>query len=393
LKEQTPPPAQPAAQGALRPQRSGSAPLRPRHYGLLLSFLLIVVAPLAATMWYLNTMALDQYASRTGFSVRKEEMGSAVEFLGGISDLSGSSSSDTDILYEFIQSQQMVRAVNDQLDLVSIYQRADDPVFTLQASPSIEDLVAYWNRMVQVSYDSASKLLEVQVRAFTAEDAHAISVAIFDASSNMINQLSAIAREDATAYAREELDSAIAQLKEARRAMTSFRSRTQIVDPQADVQGRMGLVNTLQGQLAEALIELDLLRQGATSEDDPRVVQARKRVEVIRDRIADERARFGEGGGGTSELEDYSRLVSEFEDLAVDVKFAEESYVSARGAYDASVAEAQRKSRYLASYVEPTMPETPEYPERGVLSLLVGLGLFLTWAVGAMIFYALRDRK
>ena len=81
------------------------------------------------------------------------------------------------------------------------------------------------------------------------------------------------------------------------------------------------------------------------------------------------------------------------EDLAVDVKFAEESYVSARGAYDASVAEAQRKSRYLASYVEPTMPETPEYPERGVLSLLVGLGLFLTWAVGAMVFYALRDRK
>ena len=102
MKEQTPPPAQPAAQGALRPQRSGSAPLRRRHYGLLLSFLLIVVAPLAATMWYLNTMALDQYASRTGFSVRKEEMGSAVEFLGGISDLSGSSSSDTDILYSLM---------------------------------------------------------------------------------------------------------------------------------------------------------------------------------------------------------------------------------------------------------------------------------------------------
>jgi capsular polysaccharide transport system permease protein len=368
--------------------------MRRRHYGLVASFVLMVIAPLVVTMWYLYTVSLDQYASRIGFSVQKEEVGSAVEILGGITELSGSSSSDTDILYEFIQSQQMVREVNDRLDLAAIYQHEGDPVFALASGkPSIEALVAYWHRMVHVSYDSSSKLIEVVVRAFSAEEAHAISQAIYDASSEMINELSAIAREDTTAYAREELDGAIAQLKEARRAMTDFRSRTQIVDPQADVQGRMGLVNTLQGQLAEALIELDLLRQGATSEDDPRVVQARKRVEVIRDRIADERARFGEGGGGTSELEDYSRLVAQFEDLAVDVKFAEESYVSARGAYDAAVAEAQRKSRYLASYVAPTMPETPEYPQRGVISLLVGVGLFLFWSVATMIFYALRDRK
>ena len=82
------------------------ARLRLRHVIIVLSFVLWVVLPVAVSGWYLYTVARDQYASHVGFSVRTEEIGSAIELLGGITELSGSSSSDTDILYEFIQSPQ-----------------------------------------------------------------------------------------------------------------------------------------------------------------------------------------------------------------------------------------------------------------------------------------------
>ena len=55
--------------------------------------------PALVTAFYLWTRAADQYASDVAFSVRTEEKGSAIELLGGITELSGSSSSDTDILY------------------------------------------------------------------------------------------------------------------------------------------------------------------------------------------------------------------------------------------------------------------------------------------------------
>ena len=271
----TPTPSAPATAPAARPRR--------RHWAVLISFLLFVLIPTVLTAWYLYVRAVDQYASTVGFSVRTEEASSAIELLGGITALSGSSSSDTDILYEFLQSQELVATLDDQLDLRSIWSRADpetDPIFAYHAPGTIEDLVRYWERMVRVYYDGSTGLLEVRVLAFAPDDAQAIAQAIFRESSAMINELSAIAREDALSYARDELEQSRERLAEARVAIAEWRNRNQTVDPTADTQGQMGLVTNLQAQLAEALIELDLL-QDTTRENDPRLTQAERLITVI----------------------------------------------------------------------------------------------------------------
>src|SRR5690606_13970348 len=116
--------------------------------------------------------------------------------------------------------------------------------------------------------------------AFDPASARAIAEAIYAESSGMINALSASARADATRYAAEDLDLAVERLKQAREALTAFRVANQIVDLTADLQGQMGLLNTLQAQLAEALIDMDLM-VSTTREDDPRLQQAQRRIAVI----------------------------------------------------------------------------------------------------------------
>ncbi|QBF34253.1 sugar transporter [Thalassococcus sp. S3] len=371
---------------------AGPARTRGRHWGIILSFLLLVFAPATATGVYLYGWAADQYASKMGFSVRREDAGSAMELFGGITDLSGSSSTDTDILYEYIQSQELVRAIDTRLDLRTIYSKPEnDPVFSFDPEEAIEDLVDYWGRMVRIFYDASTGLIELRVHAFTPQDSQDIAQAIFDESSAMINQISAIAREDTIRYAREELDVAVERLKQARERITEFRSRTQIVDPSADVQGQVGLLNTLQQQLAEALIELDLISETARS-GDPRIGQAERRIDVIQKRISEERQKFGVGGEGPGG-EDYATLVAEFERLTVDREFAEQAYTAALSAYDAALAEARRKSRYLAAYVRPTLAETAEYPEREILLGLTTAFLLMAWAILILIYYSIRDRR
>jgi capsular polysaccharide transport system permease protein len=375
---------------ALRPAVSDARPRR-RHMVLLLIFLLWVVVPMAVSVWYLYAVAKDQYASHVGFSVRTEEVGSAIELLGGITELSGSSSSDTDILYEFIQSQQLVRSVNEQLDLVSIYSRPDDPVFSLGEDARIEALSHYWERMVKIFYDRGSGLIEIRVRAFDPADAQAIASVVFSESSTMINQLSAIARADATRYAEEELAQAEERLKIANRELTAFRNRTQIVDPSADSQGQMGLLNSLQAQLAKAIIEHELLLQ-TSSRKDPRVVQEQRRIEVIQQQIHAERQRFG-GQGLTGGVNPFSKLLEEYQALELDRQFAEKSYLSALATRDAAITEAQRKSRYLATHIKPTLAETAEYPRRMMLLALMAGFLFVSWSIMVMVYYSLRDRR
>lgn len=378
----------------IRPQ-ANKARRKTRHWGLIFGFLVIVIVPVAATWWYLGARAADQYASTVAFTVRSEDISSTSDLLGGIAPAlgGGSGRSDADILYEFIQSQVIVKQIDDMLDLQNYYaQHLDrDPVFSFDPDGTIEDLTEYWQRMVRISYDTGSGLMELRVLAFDAAMAQQIANAIFDRSTIMINDLSAIAREDATRYAREDLDVAVERLKEAREALTAFRISSEIVDPTADVQGQMGLLSLLQEQQVVALIDFDLL-SNSTRQGDPRLEQARQRIEIIENRIREERRKFGVGSGGVDD-DSYAETIAGFERLTVDREFAEQAYAAALAAFDAARAEANRQSRYLAAYIRPTLAERSEFPNRPLLIGIVGLFSFLIWAILALSYYALRDRR
>jgi len=381
---------------AAQPAPAPPSRLKRRHVSVMVSFAVLVLLPLAVTGWYLWTRAADQYASHVGFSVRTEEAGSAIESMLGPLNLSGSSTADTDILYEFIQSQGLVATIDRTIDLRAIWSKADpdiDPIFAYRPPGTIEDLVAHWGRKVKIYYDGGTGLIEVMALAFTPEDAQLVAERVFVESSAMINELSAIAREDAIRYARDELEGAVERLKTAREALTQFRNRTQIVDPTVDLQGQAGLLNTLNQQLAQALIELDLLRE-TTRENDPRIAQAERRIRVIEDRIAEERKKLGFGGGAAGEDADaFATLVGEYERLAVDREFAEQAYQAALAAYDAAQAEARRQSRYLAAHVRPTLSERAGYPQRGTILGIVALLLVLVWSILVLVAYSIRDRR
>lgn len=248
--------------------------------------------------------------------------------------------------------------------------------------------------MVRVSYDQSTRLIELRVLAFAPENARRLAAEILSESQKKINDLNAAARQDVMRYSTADLEVALGRLKASREAMTEFRTRTQIVDPQSDIQGRMGVLSTLQQQLAEALIDNDLLLLQTENAEDPRVAQAQRRIDVIRERIAAERKTLATASNEIGEVsEDYPKLIAEYESLMVDRQYAEESYRLALAAVDIARAEASRQSLYLAPFIRPTLPQTPEYPQRFVLTGLVALFLALAWAILALVYYSVRDRR
>ncbi|MBU2994085.1 sugar transporter [Octadecabacter sp. B2R22] len=401
------PKPQPKAQppkAAVRPPVRRSF-FRLRHFIVTLSFLLFVVAPSVVSGVYLWTVAFDQYASSVGFSVRREDSSSPTDVLVGLTNFSGSSSTDTDILFEYLRSQKLVSELEDEIDLTEIWSLptdeetlwripSQDPVFALTPNASIEDIMVYWGRMVNVSYAAGTGLIEVEVRAFEADDATLIAERLFEKSSGMINQLSAVAREDSIRYTARELGEAEDRLRTARSTLTLFRNENQIIDPELDLQSQTSLLASLQQQKAESLIALDMLSRMA-SEADPRLVQERSRLEVIEERIIQERRKLG--GAGSADPDDdlggFANLIGEYETLVVDREFAQEAYISARAAHDSALSEASRQSRYLAAYLEPTRAQSAVYPERLILQVVFTLFLFLLWSLVALVYYSVKDRR
>lgn len=368
------------------------ARMQRRHWGIVFSFVALVLVPLVLTIWYLWWVASDQYASTVGFTVRQDDSSSATDLLGGVaaSLTGGGTQTDTDVLYEFIQSQDLVVRLNERFNLIGHYSAnwSEDPVLSIWPGATVEDLVWYWGRIVRTSYDQSSGLMELRVLAFDPVFAQELARAIVEESQRLINEMNAQAREDTIRYAQTDLEVALERLKAAREALTLFRTRTQIVDPESDLQGRLGVVNNLQQQLAEALIEQDLLLEQSATADNPRLEQAARRIEVIRNRIAQEREAVASGDG-----EDYPTLLAEYEGLVVDREFAEESYRGALIALDVARNDATRQSRYLATYVSPTLPQTAEFPRRFVVLGLATLFLVLAWAILVMIYYSIRDSR
>ena len=288
-----------------------------------------------------------------------------------------------------------MQKINDDVDLRTIWSKAgpsEDPLFSYHPPGTIEDLVDYWNRMVDITYDSSGGLLELRILAFTPEDATRISERIYAESTALINELSQIAREDAIRYAREDLDEAVETLKEARSAITGFRNRYQIVDPTIDTQDQMGVVSSLQQQLATSLVELDILNE-SSQPNDPRVTQLERKIRVIENRIEEERRKVGVGSGMMASGEVMADIVGEYERLSVDQQFAEQTYTTTLAAFNAARAEAGRQSRYLAAHVRPTQAERSTYPRRPMLLALIGGFLVLVWSVLVLVVYSLRDRR
>jgi capsular polysaccharide transport system permease protein len=390
IKSKPKPAAKPTVIVAPQPTPQMIARPRRRHYVGLASFALLVLLPLAAAVWYLYARAADQYHSEVAFSIRSEDTGvAAAGILGAITQIGSGTASDTDILFEFIRSQQIVEAIDHDLDLRGLYNRAEsDPVFTLGGDASIEDLLAHWRRMVDVRYEARSGIIHVRANAFTPEDAGAVTRAILAESTALVNRLSDRAREDAIRYAREDLTEAEAHLHTLRQRLTEFRRTNRLVDPAADAEGQVGLLNALQRELAQALVERDMLLSYA-GDADQRVIQVNRRIDAITGRIEAERQNLGVARvEGT-----LPEIIGAYEEQLVDLEFASSAYTQALANLAAARADARRQSRYLAPHIEPTRAETALYPQRSMIAGLTGLFLLLGWGVLLLVYYNVRDNR
>lgn len=358
----------------------------------MLTFLLFVVVPGALGVGYLYTRAADQFHSTVGFSVHSEEAGSPLDILGSITQSGKSSASDADVLYEYIRSQQMVEEVASELDLVTMFNRPEqDTLFTLGDDPTIEDLHWYWAWMVSVAYDGGTGIIEVEVRAFTAEDAHAIAEVIVRRSTALVNALSQEARNDAIRFAEEDLTRAEDRLREIRRELRSFRDVEQIIDPTANVEQRMGLLTALEQQLAEALVGRDVLL-GYASPTDSRVRKIEDEIAAIERRIVKEKSKLGAGSTtGTLQSERMAEIVGTYEELVMDREFAQQAYAAVLASYEDARAEARRQHRYLATHVGPTMAEAALFPRRWLIGPAFVLFLLTSWIVMVLILFNVRD--
>jgi len=362
---------------------------RARHSLVTLSFVLGFLLPSALVGTYMFAIARDQYVSEVSFVVRDDEA-TSLGLLAGLGlPSAGSATTDARMLYEYLRSPGFVAELDREVDLRAIYTRATgDPVFALKQDASLEELVTYWRRMATISVDSATGMIGIRIRAFDPGDARRISIALHDAAGRLVNTVSGEARAGTLRYAERDLAQTERRLTDARLAISRFRDEHKLMDPQAALNINASVIAGLSQELTEAIIQAETLREQGTA--DIRLAQVQKRIDVLRNRLREEQQSYV---GATGDNVSFSAVLDGYTKRVLDLELAEKSYALALAGVEAARSKAGQDNRYLATFVQPSLPETATRPRRVMITALATVFIFIAWLSVVLISISNRDRS
>jgi capsular polysaccharide transport system permease protein len=356
---------------------------------VILAFVSVVVVPVLAAGLYLAIFAADQYASEARFAVRGGERG-PIDPLSAISGASAGHAQDSLIIADYIRGQGMVTELEKTLNLREMFSTTKaDWLFSFNPDKSIEKLVRYWRWQVDVNVDSMSGIITVLVRAFTPEDALAISKAIIVASEKLVNDLSERARRDALKQAQSELTLAENTLQDRIKAMRDLRNREGILDATKTSDAMTKLTGDLRLELARMESEYASSRR-SVSETSPqmrvleaRIRSARDQLRLIEGRMTQTpRTSGGAATGNASSDPALADSMGRFDRLNLEQGFAQKQYVEAAAAFERARMELDSQHVYLATFLQPVLAQDALFPKKGwILAALAAICLVL-WSVG-----------
>lgn len=360
--------------------------MRGRLNGL---FLLTVFIPTLLAALYYGLFASDVYISESRFLVRSPQR-SVPSGLGALlqGTAFGRSQDDTYSVHDFALSRDALRELDERLGVRAMYTAPEIDVLSRFPSftwwdTSLEAFHRYYRKQVTVDYDTVSSISVLEVRAFTAADAKAINDLLLKMGERLINQLNERSRRDLIDSAQREVQAAEDRAKTATLAMSGFRTRQGVFEPDRQAGIQLQGVAKLQEELIETEGQLAQLRK--LSPSNPQIGALENRVQTLTRAMAQEAAKVtGTGASFTAKSAGFDRL-------ALEKTFAERQLAVALTSLEQARNEAQRQQLYLERLVQPHVPDDAVEPKRvrTVLTVFV-MGLIL-WGVLSLVVASVRE--
>ncbi|AGB70770.1 MULTISPECIES: KpsE/CtrB/VexD-like capsular polysaccharide export protein [Rhizobium] len=368
-------------------QSGGKPPLR------LIGFILLVILPFLASSVYYAFIASDQYVAEARFAVR------AVSGTGDTSDASDpggatsalnmrSASQDAYVVTSFIHSTEILNRIGKKIDYRSMFIRQNaDFLSRFGSSRSDEEFLKYWNDHVTAYIDVTSGIITLKVRTFSPDDSVKLADAIIEESEKLINELSERARNDIVQSMKADVQKSGKAYGDTLIALNQFQNASGLLSPQTQAKNSGTILTGLLAQKLEFETRLFVMRQ-SNAQNSPTYQQLNLAKESLDAQI--EKMKSALTGPENASL---AKSLLEYSRLETDRMIAEKLYESSQKNYDAVLAEALRKTLYLAVFVKPVLPDESIFPRRVSTPLIILLALIVTWATLSLIWASVEDHR
>lgn len=351
-------------------------------------FLGAVLFPTAIAAVYYGFIASDTFVSESRFVVRSPQR---PQFSGLGALLQGGgfarSQDDTYSVHDYVLSRDALRELENKLGAKKIFSSESiDPFnrFTsLEWDLSFESFYKYYRKRVAIEYDAISAISILTVHAYTAEDSRNINALLLTMGEQLVNKLNDRSRRDLISVAEREVKVSEERAKDASLALSGFRTRQSVFDPDRQAAMQLQGVAKIQEELLATETQLAQLRQ--VSPSNPQIGSLTNRAELLRNAIASQNARAtGQSGSFTTQSSGYDRL-------QLEKTFAERQLATSLASLETARNEARRQQLYLETLVQPNLPDKAIEPRRiRTVAMVFLLGL-VVWGVLSLVVASVRE--
>lgn len=351
----------------------------------------LVILPFLVSGIYLFFFSQNRYESLAQVVVRQSH--EQPNPTAGLSLLAGrvnpTSREETLYLREYILSNDMLDLLEKKVLWHSHYSKQwQDPLYWIGDSPSREDLLPFYRRVINAHFDEITGLLTIQVEAFDPKFANEVLTIILAESERFVNEISHRMARDQVKFSQQELTLSRKNYEDTKLQLIKFQSENNLIDAQAVADSRLKMIGDLEATLAKDQARLKGL-QAIFRDDTPQVRAQVNLTRSLRSQIESEKKALV----STFDDEKLNVVLARYRNLELDAKVVEESYRVSLIALENARVDATKKIRSLVTVVSPAIADDPLYPRRIYNLITVLVVLLLVYGVVRFLVATVDDHK
>lgn len=215
---------------------------------LRISFWSVVGGVALLSSIYYFVFAESLYDSQATISIQnKASVSSGVSSILGSSLGGGASASELTETQEYIESMEMLRILDKQFHLRTLYSSSDrNPFWRLWFASIDEDFLWFYQYMVELEPQSDVGIMTIDVLDYDRHRAQQINQAIVAESEKFMNQMNATMQSQTMKFARNELENAVKAVRESKDPQDLAVAETRLTAAQQALAAAEGAANQQQ---------------------------------------------------------------------------------------------------------------------------------------------------
>lgn len=326
-------------------------------------------------MAYWIFFASDRYISNANVIIRKTDSVSSQSFDISmlVAGIAGVNRSDQMLLREYLLSIDMLKKLDQALDLRAHYSdRSRDIISRMWSTDtSMEWFHEHYLSRVSIVYDDFSGVLRIRVQAYDPRTAQAITEMLVREGEGYMNQLGHEMAQVQVAFLTDQVSQAQERFLHASQNLLAFQNKKGLVSPEATAHNINTIIAQLEGRRTHLQTQLASLPKALDS-NHPNIVMLEQALDAVNRQISQEKAKLAAPSGKTLNF-----TVEEFQRLEMEVTFAQNIYKTALVGLEKGHMDATRMLEKVSVLQTPTLPEYPMEPQRwyNVVITLLFVGL------------------